>query len=203
MRHIGFSVVTTIVLMVFANIAEAGQITYSIQDYPADQQGATLSGTITTDGNLGRLTAADIVAWTWTVTPPTGPPLTLSGVTSTVSLLMATDQQLLLPIGENNAIPSEFFLVGPVGSSTAQLEYFRPSTGQGDSIYSAANGNLGSAYWITDNPQMGGTDPWVIAEVASSVPEPSGAVLLSLGISGLLLGRKLNRSSRKRRSDLS
>jgi hypothetical protein len=203
MRHIALSVVTTIALLVSANIAEAGQITYSIQNYPADQQGAILSGTITTDGTLGRLTAADIVAWTWTITPPSGPSLTLSGVTSSVSLLMATDQQLLLPIGENNAIPSELFLVGPVGSSTAQLEYFRPSAGQGDSIYSAANGNLGSAYWITDNPQMGGADPWVIGVVASSVPEPSGVVLMSLGISALLFGRNLYRSSRKDRSCLS
>lgn len=203
MRHIAFSVVTTIVLMVSSEIAEAGQITYSIQDYPADQQGATLSGTITTDGNLGRLTAADIVAWTWTVTPPAGPPLTLSGVTSTVSLLMATDQQLLLPMGENNAIPSEFYLVGPVGSSSAELGYFRPSVGQGDSIYSASNGYLGIGYWLTDNPQMGGTDPWVIAVVASAAPEPSGVVLMCLGISGLLIGRKLNRSGRRHRSDLS
>ena len=133
-------------ILLVPHLSQAGQITYSIQNYAADQNGSTLSGSVTTDGNLGTLTSADMVAWMWTVTPPAGPPLTLSGVTSTVSLLMATDQQLLLPIGENNAIPSEFFLVGPVGSSTAQLEYFRPSVGQGDNIYSAANGNLGSSY---------------------------------------------------------
>ena len=197
MRQFVFAAAAVSVLVAGARTTLAGQITYSLQNYAADQNGSTLTGSITTDGNLGTLTAADIVAWTWTVTPPAGPPLTLSGVTSTVSLLMATDQQLLLPIGENNAIPSEFFLVGPVGSSTAQLEYFRPSVGQGDSIYSAANGNLGSAYWITDNPPMGGTDPWVIGVATSSVPEPSGVVLVSLGITGLLLARTWRRSSRK------
>ena len=197
MRQFVFAAAAVSILVAGARTTLAGQITYSLQNYAADQNGATLTGAITTDGNLGTLTAADIVAWTWTVTPPVGPPLTLSGVTSTVSLLTATDQQLLLPIGENNAIPSEFFLVGPVGSSTAQLEYFRPSVGQGDSIYSAANGNLGSAYWITDNPQMGGTDPWVIGVATSSVPEPSGVVLVSLGITGLLLARSWRRSSRK------
>jgi PEP-CTERM motif len=197
MRQFVFAAVAVSVLVAGARTTLAGQITYSLQNYAADQNGSTLSGSVTTDGNLGTLTSADIVAWTWTVTPPVGPPLTLSGVTSTVSLLMATDQQLLLPIGENNAIPSEFFLVGPVGSSTAQLEYFRPSVGQGDSIYSAANGNLASAYWITDNPQMGGTDPWVIGVATSSVPEPSGVVLLGLGITGFIVAGARRRFSRK------
>ena len=197
MRHFVFAAAAVSILVAGAGTTLAGQITYSLQNYAADQAGSTLTGSITTDGNLGALTAADIVAWTWTITPPAGPPLTLSDATSTVSLLMATDQQLLLPIGENNAIPSEFFLVGPVGSSTAQLEYFRPSVGQGDSIYSAANGNLGSAYWITDNPGMGGTDPWVIGVATSSVPEPSCVVLVSLGITGLLFARMPRRSSGK------
>ena len=195
MKRIRLATAALAILLV-PHLSQAGQITYSIQNYAADQNGSTLSGSVTTDGNLGTLTSADIVAWTWTVTPPAGPPLTLSGVTSTVSLLMATDQQLLLPIGENNAIPSEFFLVGPVGSSTAQLEYFRPSVGQGDSIYSAANGNLASAYWITDNPEMGGTDPWVVGVAASSVAEPSGVVLVGLGITGFIVAGARRRFSR-------
>jgi hypothetical protein len=186
MKRIRLATAALAILLV-PHLSQAGQITYSIQNYAADQNGSTLSGSVTTDGNLGTLTSADIVAWTWTVTPPTGPALTLSGVTSTVSLLMATDQQLLLPIGENNAIPSEFFLVGPVGSSSASLQYFRPSVGQGDNIYSAGNGNLGSSYWITDNPQVGGTDPWVIGVAASSVPEPSSLVLNGVaGVAGVL-----------------
>ncbi len=197
MREFVFAAAAVSILVAGARTTLAGQITYSIQNYAADQAGSTLTGSITTDGNLGTLTAADIVAWTWTVTPPSGPRLTLSGVTSTVSLLIATDQQLLLPIGENNAIPSEFFLVGPVGSSTAQLEYFRPSVGQGDSIYSAANGNLTSAYWITDNPEMGGTDPWVVGVAASPVAEPSGVVLLGLGITGFIVAGARRRFSRK------
>lgn len=78
MRHIAFSVVTTLVLMVSGNIAEAGEITYAIQNYPADQQGATLSGTITTDGVIGTLSATDILSWSWTITSAGGTPSTVT-----------------------------------------------------------------------------------------------------------------------------
>ena len=186
-----------IAIVMTADISKAGQITYSLQNYAADQAGSTLTGSVTTDGKLGTLTAADIVAWTWTVSPPVGAPFTLSGVASTVSLLIATDTQLLLPVGQSNAVPSEFFLVGPVPPSSAQLTYDRPSVGQGDNIYAASNGNNPSSFWITDNPAMGGTDPWVIGVAAAAVPEPSGAVLMGLGITGLLLARTWRRFSRR------
>ena len=114
-----------------------------------------------------------------------------------MSRLIATDKQLLLPVGQNNVFFSQFDLVGPVGTSSAGLTYFRPAVGQGDSIYNAGNGNLATAYWSTFNPAMGGTDPWVIGVAAASVPEPSGAVLISMGIAGLLLARTWRRSSRK------
>jgi hypothetical protein len=194
MKRIRLAAVAIAIVMT-AGISKAGQITYSLQNYATDQAGSTLTGSVTTDGNLGTLTAADIVAWTWTVSPPVGAPFTLSGVASTVSLLIATDTQLLLPVGQSNAVPSEFFLVGPAGTSSAELTYFRPSVGQGDSIYGASSNTSG--FWITDNPAMGGTNPWVIGVAAAAVPEPSGAVLMSLGIAGLLLGRTWRRFSRK------
>ena len=61
-----------IAILLVPHLSQAGQITYLIQNYAADQNGSTLSGSVTTDGNLGTLTSADIVAWTWTVTPPVG-----------------------------------------------------------------------------------------------------------------------------------
>ena len=78
MRRIAFSVVTTIVLLFSENIAEAGAITYAIENYPADQEGYTLSGTITTDGVIGGLAASDIVSWSWTISYPGEPPVTFS-----------------------------------------------------------------------------------------------------------------------------
>ena len=77
MRHC-ISVVTTIVLIVSANIAEAGAITYAIENYPADQEGYTFSGTITTDGVIGGLASSDIVSWSWTISYPGEPPVTFS-----------------------------------------------------------------------------------------------------------------------------
>jgi hypothetical protein len=72
--------------------------------------------------------------------------------------------------------------------------------GEPQNTYSGAiiNPTVGSStfVWETTNPAMGGTDPWVIA-TAVAVPEPSGAVLVGLGIAGLLLGRTLHRSNRK------
>jgi hypothetical protein len=77
MKRIRLAAVAIAIVMT-AGISKAGQITYSLQNYATDQAGSTLTGSVTTDGNLGTLTAADIVAWTWTVSPPVGAPFTLS-----------------------------------------------------------------------------------------------------------------------------
>ena len=39
----------------------------------------------------------------------------------------------------------------------------------------------GFVVWDTPNPAMGGSDPWVIAEVAT-VPEPSSLTLAALAV---------------------
>jgi hypothetical protein len=122
---------------------------------------------------------------------PNAGPLTVSGSTSTVSLLIATNQQLLLPV--NQQIPGEFFLVDP---GVGQLEYFRGAIAtQQPGIYSAGTPTV--SFWNSDNPRMGGTDPWVIG-VAAAVPEASSFVLLGLGITGLVAGA-WNRSGRLNR----
>jgi hypothetical protein len=182
-----------IAILLAPPISRAGRITYSLQNYAADQNGSALTGSVTTDGNLGALTATDIVSWTWTISGPVGSPLTVSGVTSTVSLLTATDQQLLLPAAP--LVLAEFYLVVPGSGS---LEYFRPTTtSQQAGIYSGFTQLVD--FWITDSPRMGGTDPWVIGVAAASVPEPSSVALLELSIAGLL-GRAWNRSRRKHRN---
>jgi hypothetical protein len=50
-------------LIATVHLADEGEITYAFQNYPADQQRATLSGTITTDGAIGTLAATDILSW--------------------------------------------------------------------------------------------------------------------------------------------
>jgi hypothetical protein len=45
----------------FAPAASAGVMTYYLQSYPADQNGASLYGTILTDGKIGALSPSDIL----------------------------------------------------------------------------------------------------------------------------------------------
>ena len=153
MRHRLFAAAAATALIAAAHIADAGQITYSLQNYAADQNGSTLSGTVTTDGNLGTLTQADIVAWTWTVTPPVGAPFTLSGsgADSIVQNLIATDTQLLLPEIQTENQNFELALVG----GNADLEYRRDFFHDGvPDRYIGSPGNVN--FWATTNPGMGG-----------------------------------------------
>jgi hypothetical protein len=196
MRRFVFAAAAVSVLVSGARTTLAGQITYSLQNYAADQNGSTLTGSITTDGNLGTLTAADIVAWTWTVLPPVGAPFTQSsgpGIGTTIENLIATDTQLLLPESPNEH--SEIFLGN--GDSGSGLLVYRREENNGVFLYGAQPSLPGTGFWLTDNPGMGGTDPWVIGVAAASVPEPSGVVLVSLGITGLLLARTWWRFSTK------
>ena len=51
-------------------------------------------------------------------------------------------------------------------------------------------------YWSQGNPTMGGTDPWVIASVAS-VPEPSTGLIAVFGsVSGIAYGLVRRRRAR-------
>ena len=63
-------VLTLFVLAALAltpHAAEAGSVTYAIQNYAADQNGHTVSGSITTDGKTGLLDTSDITSWTVTI----------------------------------------------------------------------------------------------------------------------------------------
>ena len=73
--------------------ASAGSITYSIQNYPIDQNGAVLNGTIVTNGAIGTLTVSDILSWTWTIIPPGGSAVTVSSADAGSS---ASVQQLVI-----------------------------------------------------------------------------------------------------------
>jgi PEP-CTERM motif len=181
MKRIRLATAALAILLV-PHLSQAGQITYSIQNYAADQNGSTLSGSVTTDGNLGTLTSADIVAWTWTVTPPAGAPFTLSGSGANIIVqnLIATNQQLLLP--ELQTQNAELALT----DLSADLEYRRDFLHDGvPDQYVGSPGIVN--FWFTTNPGMGGTDPWVIGVAASSVPEPSSLVLTGVaGVAGVL-----------------
>jgi hypothetical protein len=50
---------------------KAQDITYNLVNYPAYQNGWSLSGQITTDGRTGVVGTTDIVSWNWTITSGT------------------------------------------------------------------------------------------------------------------------------------
>jgi len=66
MRHLSFAAATLCLLLAVPG-TRAGQIIYDIRNYPLDQQGHTVSGTITTDGLIGQLAASDIKSWSVTI----------------------------------------------------------------------------------------------------------------------------------------
>lgn len=78
----------------------AASITYIIQNYASLQDGYTLSGTITTDGNVGTLSASDITGWSFTTSGgPNGFTASATGAGTGVDLLsnlVASTTQLTL-----------------------------------------------------------------------------------------------------------
>jgi PEP-CTERM motif-containing protein len=169
-----------------AGQASAGTITYSIANYPADQNGATLSGTITTDGVSGPLASSDILAWSWTITPAGGTPFTYTssdiGATSGIAGAVASPSSITLALPPG----TDFYEFALYNGQTAAvgLEYERSSSGN---LYFGKTS--AGIIWNDPNPAMGGNDPWIIATAA--VPEPSTLTLLGIAAAGLaLFGRR-------------
>jgi hypothetical protein len=170
------SVIATLGLCVgMVGQASAGPITYDIANYPADQNGATLTGFITTDGTIGVLTSSDIVSWSWTITPVGGTAFTLtsSEFGSEASMrgpVTASLTSITLP-DTTAGQPENYFAL--LGSGNPDLEYDHET---GDNVY------LGQipagTIWSNTNPVLNGSDTWIIA--TTSVPEPSTLTLLGI-----------------------
>jgi hypothetical protein len=147
---------TFVVLLAAPCICHAGTITYSIQNYPADQNGATLSGKITTDGTIRTLATGDILSWSWTITPVGGTPFTLTSsepnTAAGVSGVVASQSEITMaspPTGSsllNNLELSVF--------DGASLEYTRNALGGASNVYLGKTGVF-TSIWFTANPSMG------------------------------------------------
>jgi sugar lactone lactonase YvrE len=165
-------------------------ITYNLVSDPSIQNGFSLTGTITTNGNLGTLAYSDILSASFMASKGNDTyTTTLAREVYGLTNLIATSTQLSLPISHRvNAAPD--LKIGGAGFDTPQLQYdyFQYNNG---AIYSGYNCVVDhpttlTVLWNTHpsiDPMRLDGEPWLIA---TAVPEPSSLVLLGAVALGLL-----------------
>jgi hypothetical protein len=166
--------------------AGAGSITYDVVNYPAVQNGITVSGTITTDGSTGVETSPNFI---------TGFDVTLSSPGSAPFTLQPSDAVLLID-GSLEVTPSSITL-GPALSVLSILTSGGGNPGAGlyysTSFYKAPEGVIGLLGGLTGGPggSVSGGLAWdsppvttiaTAAVTASAVPEPSSLLLSGIGV---------------------
>jgi hypothetical protein len=184
-RSIKASVVLLLLLAVPCAVS-AGNITYTIIDYPKMQNGWTLSGSITTNGTIGPLGVNDILSWSFMIKNGTSSYAYNSGTENVADSIgfggqvMASATQITLPPAAGmNTNRLVFFGAG----DKADLIWVQkgPTANNNVSYYEAdyvVGANEQNQAWYTPTATLDGTNTtWVIA----SVPEPSSVYLAALG----------------------
>jgi PEP-CTERM motif len=169
--------------------AVGGDITYAIVNYPTLQNGYTVSGTITTDGNTGTLGLVDLTTWDisvqksgvtqFSLTPSNTNELGVN-ITATTTALTVSGSGDSLIFEQQSAVSHEIiYLIAWAGPTTNMYEsYDIPA--QGTPIWASA---------------------WPSTNVIASVPEPSTFVQLALGAlgAGTFVARARSRHRRAHR----
>ncbi len=164
---------TAIPLLILAGMAltptevGAASITYSIVNFPALQNGYTVTGTITTNGTTGTtLPSTDITSWDITI---------LLGSTTVATLTPADTSNLA---GSFDATSTTISVASPLDVILIANPSFTTSI--------TWENELPTVPFIEYKARSDDTDLWVsgIIDTASpiaTVPEPSSAVLASIG----------------------
>lgn len=155
-------------------------IIYEWVNLPADQDGAQLSGTITTDGTIGFIGESNILAWEFTVAKTGFASYSASSTVSNASIFIDSTSSLVTTTNSLE-LNGEFTIGLNIDQSTGQtlIRWFPANATQ---FYFSNSNSDADPGWATLSPTgFGGGNVWTIANV-SAVPEPG-----SLGVLGLLL----------------
>ena len=175
------TIIVTLFLLSGAAIAPSAtkaDITYTLENYTADQSGHTVTGTITTDGVTGTITDADIESWTVTIDTTTfSSTMTGASVQLFGTHVQASTTAITLAAGTNIS-PNASLELRVITLALADIILYNRPFSEAPNYAGVVNS---ATLWNTTNPSMGGTDPWVIATAATAVPEPSTAIAAGFG----------------------
>ncbi len=196
-----FAIVGSAILMFLATPQLRADITYNLVDYPLDQGGHHLSGTITTDGTIGDLGVDPFPAGYYNFRPQFGGHIT--GATTQIDndpVYTVPINDILNAYAEVVATPTQI-LLEPGNASAFTLDYNVPSVGvwgiqwQNTGLFAGSDQASGTVWTTTSIPtspgHIGATSAWVIATIA--VPEPATLGLLATGLLGLVAFRPRSR----------
>jgi len=205
-KKVLFPLAAAALLAVCLPQASRASMIYDIVDYPGLENGWTLSGTITTDGTIGTLSASDITAWSWTLTNGATTDNWNSGVTGGLHAYTqvdggltatATELEMGTP-GQNQSFGLVLGFEGGPGTG-GQLIWGRAGADDfGDPANDTYEGYFKGNFLFDDNVlnppglTLTGSTNWVIAEVpsqSSAAPEPGTVALFVLGVAGIAVGR--------------